>query len=281
MEDVPRNPAVEMLMAFVGPATSVVLGLVFALAYYLVPGLRQDMYAGTMVWLLMYMNIALGLFNILPAFPMDGGRVLRGFLAKRMPYIKATRIAVSVGKTFAYIIALIGILAWAYGGLWLIVIALFIYMAASEEERSTTVSLTLEGIKVSDIMTKEVHTMDASATVAQAIDTMFRLKHLGYPVMESGTMVGIITLTDVSRVPPEARAATLVRDVMTRKVITLKPDDDAFEALQKLSTNKIGRLVVVEGGRLAGIISRTDMLKALELYEVARAGSKLQAGASQ
>ncbi len=272
MEDMPRNPAVEMLMAFVGPAISVTLGLIFGALYYLVPAIGQDLYVGTMVWLLMYMNIALGFFNIIPAFPMDGGRVLRGFLAKRMPYIRATRIAVTIGKTFAYVLALLGILAWSFGGLWLIVIALFIYMAASEEERSTTVSLALEGIMAKDIMTKDVHTLGAETTAAQAIDTMFRLKHLGYPVMEGGRMVGIVTLTDVSRVPPEARATTPIKDVMTRKVITLKPDDDAFAALQKLSTNKIGRLVVIEGDRIAGIISRTDMLKALELYEVTKSG---------
>ncbi len=270
MEDIPRNPAVEMLMAFAGPAISVVLGVIFTAIYFLVPGMRGDIYTGTMVALLAYMNIALGLFNLIPAFPMDGGRVLRGFLAERMPYIRATRIAVSIGKLFAYILALLGILTWSYGGLWFIVIALFIYVAAGEEERSTTVSLTLEGIKVKDIMTKDVHTLDASTTVAQAIDTMFRMKHLGYPIVEHGNMAGIVTLTDVSRVPAEARATTPVRDVMTRKVITLKPDDDAFKALQKLSTNKIGRLVVMEGGRIAGIISRTDMLKALELYEVTR-----------
>jgi Zn-dependent protease len=269
MEDIPRNPGVEMLMAFVGPAISVVLGVIFAAIYFLVPGIQGDIYIGTMVALLAYMNIALGLFNIIPAFPMDGGRVLRGFLAERMPYIRATRIAVSIGKLFAYILALIGLLTWPVG-LWFIVIAIFIYIAAGEEERSTTVSLTLEGIKVKDIMTGDVHTLDASATVAQAIDTMFKLKHLGYPVMEGGKMAGIVTLTDVSRVPVEARATTPVRDVMTRKVITLKPDDDAFTVLQKLSTNKIGRLVVMEGDSIVGIISRTDMLKALELYEVTR-----------
>lgn len=275
MEDIPRNPGVEMLMAFVGPAISVVLGVIFAAIYFLVPGMRDPAsYIGTMIALLAYMNIALGIFNILPAFPMDGGRVLRGFLAERMPYIRATRIAVSVGKLFAYILALIGLLTWPVG-LWFIVIALFIYMAAGEEERSTTTSMTLEGIKVRDIMTADVHTLDLTTTVSQAIDTMFRLKHLGYPVMDAGKMAGIVTLTDVSRVPLDVRSTTPVRDIMTRNVITLKPDDDASTALQKLSTNKIGRLVVMEGDRIAGIISRTDMLKALELYEVARAGVNL------
>ncbi len=194
-----------------------------------------------MVALLAYMNIALGIFNIIPAFPMDGGRVLRGFLAEHMPYIKATRIAVSIGKLFAYLLALLGILTWP-SGLWFIVIALFIYIAAGEEESSTTQSIALEGIKVKDIMTKDVHTLDAGTTVSESIDTMFKLKHLGYPVMENGKMVGIVTLTDVSKVPPQARATTPVKDVMTRNVITLKPEDDAFTALQKLSRNKIGRL---------------------------------------
>lgn len=269
MEEVPRNPGVEMLMAFIGPAISLVLGVIFGILYFYVPGLRTDIYWGTMTGLLAYMNIALGVFNILPAFPMDGGRVLRGFLAKRMSYVKATRIAVGVGKMFAYLLALLGLLTFPWG-IWFIIIAIFIYIAAGEEESSTVQSITLEGIKVKDIMTKDVHTMDANSTVEQAFETMFRMKHLGYPVLENGKMVGVVTLTDISRVPAGARNTVPVRDVMTRKVITLKPEDDAFAALQKLSLNKIGRLVVMEGDRIAGIVSRSDMLKALELYEVTR-----------
>ncbi len=254
------------------------LGVIFAAIFFLVfrdsyKNIDYMGYTGTMVALLAYMNIALGIFNIIPAFPMDGGRVLRGFLAERMPYIKATRIAVSIGKLFAYILALLGILTWP-SGLWFIVIALFIYIAAGEEESSTTQSIALEGIKVKDIMTKDVHTLDSGTTVSDSIDTMFKLKHLGYPVTENGKMVGIITLTDVSRVQPQARTTTPIKDVMTRKVITLKPEDDAFTALQKLSRNKIGRLVVMEGDRIAGILSRTDMLKAMELYEVTRGSSQ-------
>jgi Zn-dependent protease/CBS domain-containing protein len=275
MEDVPRNPRVEMVMAFVGPAISIVLGVIFGAIYFLIPSIQNSgSYIGAMVALLAYMNFALGLFNIIPAFPMDGGRVLRGFLAEHMPYMKATRIAVSIGKMFAYLLALLGILTFPVG-LWFIVIALFIYIAAGGEESTTKESVALDGIKVKDIMTGDVHTLDANTSVAQAIDSMFKLKHLGYPVVENGKAVGIVTLTDVSRVPPEARATTPVRDVMTRKVITLKPDDDAFAALQKLSTNRIGRLVVMDGDHIAGIISRTDMLKALELYEATRGSSRL------
>lgn len=269
MEEVPRDPGVEMVMAFVGPATSIVLGIIFAIIYFFVPGMKGDIYAGTMVALLAYMNFALGIFNILPAFPMDGGRVLRGFLAKRMAYLRATQIAVGIGKMFAYLLALLGLLTFPVG-IWFIIIAIFIYIAAGEEESSTVQSITLEGIKVKDIMTGDVHTLEANSTVAQAVDTMFKLKHLGYPVVENGRMLGIVTLTDISRVPQEARDKTPVKDIMTRKVITLKPDDDAFAALQKLSLNRIGRLVVMDGDRIVGIVTRSDMLKAMELYEVTR-----------
>ncbi len=271
MEEAPRNPGVEMVMAFTGPAISICLGVIFTVLYFSVPGLRGDIYFGTMTALLAYMNIALGIFNILPAFPMDGGRVLRGFLAQRMPYIKATKIAVAAGKMFAYLLALLGLFTFPTG-IWFIIIAVFIFIAASEEENATVQSITLEGIKVKDIMTNEVHTMDANATVSQAFDTMFKMKHLGYPVLDNGKIVGVVTLTDISRVPANARNTVPIKDVMTRKVITLKPEDDAFAALQKLSLNKIGRLVVMDGDRIAGIISRTDMLKALELYEVTRNG---------
>lgn len=265
MEEIPRNPHVEMRMALAGPLTSIVLGIMFGLLYYILPSLRPE--AGTMLFLLTYLNLMLGIFNILPGFPMDGGRVLRAFLAMRMPYIKATRYAVGVGKLFAYMLGIFGLFL-GFSGIWLIIIAFFIYIAAGEEERSTLVSITLEGIKVKDIMTRDVVTMDGGASVAECIDTMFRLKHLGYPVVEDGKMSGIVTLTDVSRVPIEARDKVHVREVMTRKVITVKPEDDAFTALQVLSKNRIGRLIVTEKDKIVGIISRTDLLRSLEVYEV-------------
>ena len=270
MEEIPRNPGIEVRMAFVGPLTSIILGIIFGAVYFAVPGLRTGTtIAGTSIFLLTYLNIVLGIFNLLPGFPMDGGRVLRGLLAMRMPYIQATRYAVGVGKLFAYTLGIIGLLM-GLAGIWLIIIAFFIYIAAGEEERSTIVSMTLEGIKVKDIMTHDVVTVDANSTVAECLDTMFEKKHLGYPVMENGKMAGIVALTDLSRVPPEARQNVKVSEVMTRKVITLKPDDDAFDALQKLNRFRIGRLIVTENDRLAGIVSRTDLLKSLELYEVAQ-----------
>lgn len=265
MEEIPRNPAVEMRVAIVGPLTSIVIGLASGILYLTVPGMHGSTPAGTMTFLMAYMNLLLGIFNIIPAFPMDGGRVLRALLALRMPYIKATRWAVFAGKMFAYLLGILG-LFMGLSGIWFIIIAFFIYIAAGEEERATVTSMILEGVKVRDIMTKSVDTIDAGATVSQCLQLMFQKKHLGYPVLENGRVVGIVTLSDVSRVPEQLRDATLVRDIMTRNVITLKPDDDAAVALQKISQHRVGRLIVMEGDSLAGIVSRTDLVRAIELH---------------
>jgi len=270
MEEVPRNPSVELVMALAGPLTSIVIGILFGALWFALPGVLWDSLVwGPIVYLMFYLNLALGIFNILPAFPMDGGRVLRSLLAMRMPYIGATRIAVGIGKLFAYIMGILGLLM-GLNGIWFIIIAFFIYIAAGEEERATVTSMVLEGVKVRDIMTKDVDTIDAGASAADALKLMFDKKHLGYPVVEGGRVVGVITLSDVAKVPEDRRAATLVRDVMTRNVITLKPDDDASVALQRISQYRIGRLLVMDGGRIAGIISRSDLVKDLELYGTVR-----------
>jgi Zn-dependent protease/CBS domain-containing protein len=270
LEEVPRNPSVELVMALAGPLTSIVIGVLFGILWFSLPDLlwNNDV-IGPIVYLMFYLNLALGIFNILPAFPMDGGRVLRALLAMRMQYVTATQIAVSIGKMFAVFLGILG-LFMGFNGIWFIIIAFFIYMAAGEEERATVTSMVLEGVKVRDIMTKDVVTIDANASVADVLKLMFEKKHLGYPVIEDGKVVGVVTLSDVAKVPEERRSTTHVRDIMTRNVITLKPDDDASTALQRISQYKIGRLLVMDGSRIAGIISRSDLVKDLELYGTVR-----------
>jgi CBS domain-containing protein len=257
-------------MALAGPLTSIVIGILFGALWFGVQGpLWASNTLGPLVYLMFYLNLALGIFNILPAFPMDGGRVFRSLLVMRMPYIDATRIAVATGKLFAYAMGILGLLM-GLNGIWFIIIAFFIYIAAGEEERATITSMVLEGVKVRDIMTKDVVTIDSNASVENALKLMFEKKHLGYPIVENGKLVGVVTLSDVSKVPETRRSTTPVRDVMTRNVITLKPDDDASTALQRISQYRIGRLLVMDGSRIAGIISRSDLVKDLELYGIAK-----------
>ena len=147
-------------------------------------------------------NIVLFAFNLLPAFPMDGGRILRAVLASRMSYIKATQAAANIGKMFAILMGIFGFLnAMQVGSwFWFILIAFFIYIGASEEEKATEVNVTLEGVKIMDIMSREVNKVNSDMTVEELVDHMFRFKHMGYPVIDDTEVKGIVTFTDVQKV---------------------------------------------------------------------------------
>ncbi|HEY9247024.1 MAG TPA: CBS domain-containing protein, partial [Candidatus Methanoperedens sp.] len=215
------------------------------------------------------MNLVLFIFNLIPAFPMDGGRVLRAWLAGQMSYMKATHTAASVGKMMAILMGILGFLNSMQGGagFWLILIAFFIYIGASEEEKSTEVSLVLEGVKVRDIMSREIKTVASIMPVEDLVDFMFRFKHMGYPVADRDDLKGIVTFTDVQRIPKDERKNVLVSQVMTKELITIKENEDAIFALKLMTANKIGRIIVLNDGKMTGIVSRTDLLRAIELLE--------------
>ena len=265
MEEIPREPGQEAKMAFVGPLTSLVIGSICLFIYgnfiSTNPTLSQNpIYY--IIWILGTVNVVLGVFNLLPAFPMDGGRVLRAFYARKMSYVKATQSAASVGKFFAILMAIFGILV---GNLWFPLIALFIYVGASEEERSTQVEFTLENILVRDIMTKNVVSVQPSMSVEDLVQFMFEKKHMGYPVMEEGNLKGIVTFTDIERVPYLDRPVARVSDIMTRNVISVPPDAKASDVLKLITSKNIGRVMVIDKGSLVGILSRTDLVRTLRL----------------
>lgn len=269
MEEIPRNPRIEFKMALAGPAISFLIGATLLIIYYgfirtgstiLNPYLR-------LIWLIGYINITLFIFNLLPAFPMDGGRLLRSWLAGRMPYIKATQAAAGIGKMFAIFMGIFGFLTAAIGGFWFILIAFFIYIGASEEEKSTAVNVILEGVKIRDIMSRDVKAVNSGMSVEELVEIMFRLKHMGYPVVDNGLLAGIVTFNDVLKVPKEERKNVKVSQIMTRELITCKEDDDAVVALKLMTTNNIGRIIVKNDGKMTGIVSRTDILRAVQLLE--------------
>lgn len=260
MEEIPRNPKVEFRMALAGPATSLLIGSGLIIIHEL---FRTETPYLRLVWLIGYINIILFAFNLLPAFPMDGGRMLRAWLAGRMSYVKATRSAAGIGKMFAIFMGIIGL----FISFWFILIAFFIYIGASEEEKSTEVSVLLEGMKIKDIMSREVTTVNPGMSVEELVDYMFRYKHMGYPVVEDGDVLGIVTFTDVQRVPKEERKNVKVSQVMTRKLIALNEDDDAVSALKLMTLNNIGRIIITKDKRMVGIVSRTDLLRSVQLLE--------------
>ncbi len=264
MEEIPRNPKVEFKMALAGPSVSLLIGSILIIIHEL---FKTDSPYLRLVWLIGILNIGLSVFNLIPAFPLDGGRVLRAWLAGRISYIRATRAAAGIGKMFAIFMGIFGFLTLSVGGAWFILIAFFIYIGASEEEKSTEVSVVLEGVKIKDIMSKDVTTVASGMSVEELVDTMFRFKHMGYPVVDDTEVKGIVTFTDVQKVPKEERKNVRVSEIMTKEIISLPEDEDAVSALKLMTINDIGRIIITRDKKMVGIVTRTDLLRSVQLLE--------------
>jgi len=249
IERLPKEPKKELAIAIAGPLASLSLAL-----FMLIP-LR-------LLTLFGYFNLVLALFNLIPAFPMDGGRVLRSLLAKRYGYVRATRISASVGKVLAIIMGITGL----FTNIWLTLIALFIYMGAVEEEKAVTLEGLLAKYRVGDIMTSNPIYVTPDTTVKDVINLMLKHKHLGYPVVKDDRVVGIVTLKDIMN----ADENEVVADVMSREVVVVTPNTEVFEALKLMTEKKIGRIPVIEDGKLVGIVSKSDIVKLAEILEVLR-----------
>jgi Zn-dependent protease/predicted transcriptional regulator len=270
MEDIPKEPRKEAMISAAGPAFSLGIGI---LAYAIYISFYQ---VNEVTWtfgnaflmsvsIIAYYNILLGIFNLIPAFPMDGGRIFRAMLAMNMPYIDATRIAVAVGKSFAIIMGILGLFTF---NLFLLLIAFFLYYGAAGEEEAAVISVTLEGILVKDVMSglPDVIYVLPDWTLDQLVDVMFKTKHMGYPVQQNHTspVLGVITFSDLRRIPESERDTTRVKDVMTGDVIAIEPDADAFDAFKLIMSNNVGRLIVIDQGKIVGIVSRTDLIRSIQ-----------------
>ena len=264
LSEMPEDWRQELAIALAGPVVSVALGVACWGAFLLVPDSVPALQF--VLGYLALMNVALAGFNLLPAFPMDGGRVLRALLARNRPYTRATQIAAEVGKGFALLLGLLGLLQF---NIVLIGIAFFIYIGASGEAQQTVVKAAFEGVSVRDIMTgaADVDTVSPDTTVAELIDLMFRQRHTGYPVLEDGRLVGLVTLEDAREVKPVERDAYLVEDVMTRELQTIDADAEAIDAVTDMQRAGVGRLIVDDDGEYVGLLTRSDLVTALNIIQ--------------
>jgi len=255
----------EFWIAIAGPVVSVGVGAVCYVVFALAPvGSDAVLFVFSYLALL---NVVLAGFNMLPAFPMDGGRVLRALLARNQPHAQATQRAAAIGKAFAFIMGLIGLFNFQ---LLLIVLAFFIYMAASGEAQQTTLKAAFEDVTVGDVMTprEELHTVTADISVAELMNRMFTERHTGYPVLQGGELIGMVTLEDAQSVRDVERDAYSVDDVMATNVVGVGPETDAMTALQTMQQNGVGRLPVVDREeQLVGILSRSDLMTAFNIIQ--------------
>ena len=277
--EMPEDWKKEFTIAIAGPVVSVLVGVVSYLAFRLTP---PDF--GALQFVLGYlavMNVTLAIFNMLPGFPMDGGRVLRALLARKRPHARATQLAAEVGKTFAFLLGMVGL--FAFSPLF-ILLAFFIYIAASGEAQQSTVKAAFQGVTVRDIMTpgEELHVIEAEASVSELLGRMFTERHTGYPVVDArGDLVGMVTLDDARTIQEIERDAYRVGEVMERDLETIAPDADAITALRTMQEHGVGRLPVIDShGDLAGIISRTDLMTAFNVIQSRGDNSSLIQGGS-
>lgn len=263
-EMIPRKKGTEAIMAIAGPLTSLGVGFVSWLLLHLTPG----SFAGTRFVLsyVMHMNFILATFNLLPALPLDGGRVFRSILAIRIPYLRATQIAASTSKFLALMLGFVGVM---FLNIWMILIAFFIYIAVTGESEYATVSTMLKGIEVEALMTRDVVTVSSDTKVSDLVQRMFRERHLSFPVLDqTSNLVGFVTLQDIRQMKASGRreTETTVGEIMTRDVERIGEHESAFEAFQRIGRSKTGRLVVVDHyGRLIGLISKTDLIRAVQV----------------
>jgi Zn-dependent protease/CBS domain-containing protein len=269
-EGVP-DPKTELPMALVGPLASLMIGILCSgLAYVSAAVVHDSAVAGVFVFLFGYLgflNIILFVFNLLPAFPMDGGRVLRAWLAQRMPLPRATKIAADIGKVFAVLFAIVALIPPYFNPL-LLLIAFFIYIGAGQETVAVRYNVLLQDIQVGSIMSRPVMTVEPTLPVMKVVEMMYATKHLGFPVLDRNVLVGMVTVADVQKRSVIDRDAMQVRDVMSRDVIAVTPDTPVTDVLRIMSARNIGRVPVVENGVLAGIVTRTDILKVIELRDI-------------
>lgn len=260
----PENWRHELVIAIAGPVVSVLISMGSYVAFVNLP---SSVDAARFVFgYLAIINFVLAAFNLLPGFPMDGGRILRALLARNQPHAQATQQAATVGKLFAFILALFGL----FTNWFLILLAFFIYIAASGEVQQTTIQASFEGVTVGDVMTPKENlvTVTEDTTITELMTRMFNERHIGYPVVRNGDLVGMVTLDDASAVEKSEQDKYRVENVMSTDVKTITPDADAMEAFQQMQQNGVGRLPVVDGaGNLVGIVSRTDLLRAFNVIQ--------------
>jgi CBS domain-containing protein len=218
-------------------------------------------------------NLGVAIFNLIPGFPLDGGRLLRAALWKYFNDIKkATLIATNCGKGFAYILMGFGLLnifaASFLSGVWFIFIGLFLLEAAEVSYQQTAMKNILSGILTKEIMTKDVVAVDAELHLNDLVDKyFFRYRFTSFPVISSDALVGLITLHNVKDVPRERWGETLTKEAMVplSSLILIGPDVEVMEALSKMAANGIGRLIVVQDHKILGFLSQRDVMRLFEV----------------
>ncbi len=267
MRGEPPHPKAEFRMAIAGPLSSFFLSGLFFLASVNTVGGTRALFS-----YLAQINFILGAFNLIPGFPMDGGRVLRSVLWSRTKdYFYATQKAANFGQKIALFFLLLGlflIFTGSSGGLWLMLIGWFLYLAAQSSSQQATLQEALSHIKVKNVMAKDIITVNSSIPIDDAVDKYFlKYGYGGFPVMDDGKFLGIITLREIKNVPREDWRKVKVSDVLVphNKKWEMTQDSDVMKALELMIKEDKGRIIVTENDKVIGLITRNGIARYLQI----------------
>jgi Zn-dependent protease/CBS domain-containing protein len=267
-----RDPKTEFKIAIVGPLTSFALGALFGLVHYALragnPSIVAELF-GYLSWI----NIALGVFNLLPGYPLDGGRVLRAvWWWKTGSVVDATRVASDWGKGLAIALMLLGGLQIfsgnLIGGVWIIFIGLFLRGIAEASYQEVALRKSIEGARAQDVMIRDPVIASPHTPLKQAISDLFlRHGYRGFPVADDGRVLGVISLANVKGLSDEEQEKKTVGQVMEplNSQMTLQEETLVSEALKRNAQNQAGHFLVLRDGRMVGMVTYTGILRYMEV----------------
>jgi Zn-dependent protease/CBS domain-containing protein len=272
LERMPEKPIEELWVALAGPAVNVVAAIVL-FGYLVVSGTFQPLTSlsistGSLIERLMVVNLWLVLFNLIPAFPMDGGRVLRALLGLHLEYVKATQVAANVGQAFAFLFGFIGLFTDPF----LVFIALFVWMGAAQEASMVQMKYSLGNIPITRAMMTDFQTLAPQDTLARVVGLILAGAQHDFPVIQDESVVGILDRDTFMKALSERGQSTLVAEVMRHDVTEIDSHEMVEAALQRLQENGSKTLPVTHNGQLVGLITSENITEYLMIRSAMRSG---------
>ncbi|AFY48591.1 Zn-dependent protease [Nostoc sp. PCC 7524] len=267
-----ETPGDEFQIAGIGPLVSVVLAALFGLLWYVGRNAGWSVVVNGVTSYLASINLALAIFNMLPGFPLDGGRVFRSLIWKYTGNLKkATQVATTGGKWLGYVLIALGLLQMfggaILGGLWFILIGWFLYNAAAASYDEILLRSSLEGVRAREVMTPYPETVNADLTLQELVDKYFlSRRYQSFPVIQDDHPIGIITLNQVKDIPRQEWMHRTVQETMipSEQGITARPEEQMSQVLQKMQDSGVRRVLVTQNGLLQGIITANDIANWLQ-----------------
>lgn len=271
LERIPEKPQEELWVALAGPAVTLAIAvIVFAILVAAGTPLTLQSFrleSGSFLVRLFAVNVLLFVFNLLPAFPMDGGRVLRALLAMRIDYLRATQIAAGVGQGMAFLFGFIGVLTDP----WMLIIALFVWIGAEQESAAARTRNSLGGIPVSRAMQTNFETLSSHDTLARAVELILAGSQTDFPVVENGRVIGILERDTFIRALAKGGENQPVTDVMRRGIPEVDSHEMVDSALTRLEQSGAKTLPVTRAGLLSGLITSENITEFLMIRSALRA----------